>query len=111
MNRYVIYGLLAAALLPGTMSAASAADQGQMQTRDHNQTYGDRMMTPTERTRNRNHMRNEKADREREHHRQEHHRQMQKRDRKRGRTIPDNPPVRGGNMGPGGEMGPGPGRP
>ncbi len=144
MNRYVIYGLLAAALLPGAISMAVAADQDQLQTRDQLQTqdkdqlrtpdqdrdqlrtqtrdrdqiYGSQLMTPAERTQYRNHMRNLRTVQERERYRLEHHRQMQERARERGVTIPDEPPVRGGNMGPGGGgMGPGggmgsqPGRP
>ena len=87
---------------------ALAADQVRDQTRQQDQIYGSQLMTEQERNQYRNRMRSAKTVQEREQIRAEHHKQMQARAKERGVTIPDEPPVRGGGMGPGGGgMGPG----
>lgn len=129
MKRYLMYGILAGVLLPVTATVALAADQDQLQTRDQLQTqdrdqlrtqdrdrdqiYGYQLMTPAERAQYRAHMRSLRTVREREEYRLQHHREMQERARQRGVALPDEPPRRGGGMGPGsgGMMGPGSGRP
>jgi len=75
-------------------------------------------MTQQEQTEYRAKMRATKTADEREQIRKEHHLQMQERAKDRGVTLPDEPPGRGGGMGPsrggmgpgGGGMGPGGGR-
>jgi hypothetical protein len=87
---------------------ALAEDQVRDQTRQQDQIYGSQLMTEQERNQYRNQMRSAKTVQEREQIRAEHHKQMQARAKERGVTIPDEPPVRGGGMGPGGGgMGPG----
>ena len=69
--------------------------------------YGSQMMTTQEREAYRERMRSAKTAQERERIRQEHHEQMVLRARERGITLPDQPPMRGGGMGPGPGRGPG----
>jgi hypothetical protein len=52
-------------------------------------------------------MRTSKTAEEREQIRNEHHERMKARAKERGMTLPDEPPARGGMMGPGGGMGSG----
>jgi hypothetical protein len=97
--------------------SALAADQDrtrqQDQTKDQIQgsaqdrIYGSQLMTAQERQEFRSRMRSAKTTREREQIRAEHHERMKVRAKERGVTIPDEPPVRGGGMGPGSGMGPG----
>jgi len=54
-------------------------------------------------------MRAAKTAEEREKIRAEHHERMKVRAKERGVKLPDEPPARGGMMGPGGGMGPGSG--
>lgn len=88
-------------------------DQTQDQTRDQikdptqTRIYGSQLMTAKERNEYRSRIRSAKTAQEREKIRAEHHEQMQARAKERGVTIPDEPPVRGGGMGPGSGMGPG----
>lgn len=124
MKRTLIYSAIIAALLPVMMPAALAADQDQLQTPDKNQTrdedrlrtrdqvqsrqiYGAQLMTRQERNEYRARMRAAKTVQEREQIRKEHHERMKERAKERGVTLPDEPPVRGGGMGPGGGMEPG----
>ncbi len=75
--------------------------------------YGSQLMTNQERIEHRNKLRAAKTAEAREQVRLEHHEQMQLRAKERGVTLPDTPPQGGGmgrRMGPGGGMGPGPGR-
>ena len=120
MKRTLIYTAVIAALLPVMVSVANAADkdqdrtrdQDQLQTRDktQDQIYGSQLMTQKERSEYQARMRNAKTEQEREQIRKQHHEQMQVRAKKKGVTLPDEPPARGmgGGMGPGGGgMGPG----
>jgi len=77
------------------------------QVRDQDRIYGSQLMTQKERTEYRARMRAAKSDEERERIRNEHHEQMMARAKERGVTLPDEPPARGGMMGPGGGMSPG----
>jgi hypothetical protein len=67
--------------------------------------YGSQLMTNQERIEHRNKLRAAKTAEERERYRLEHHEQMQLRAKERGVTLPAEPPVRGGGMGPDGGMG------
>jgi hypothetical protein len=72
------------------------------------QVYGSQLMTQEEQMAYRSKMRATKTTEERDQLRKEHHEQMQERAKARGVTLPDEPPARGGGMGPGGGgMGPG----
>jgi hypothetical protein len=129
MKRTLIYAAVLAALLPAMASVAYAADQAQDRTRDQdrlqtpdqtrdqdrlrdrdqlqdNQIYGAQLMTQQERNEYRARLRAARTVQERERIRAEHHEQMKLRAKERGVTLPDEPPARGGGMGPGG-MGPG----
>ena len=91
---------------------ALAADQGPAQpkakTPKQEQVYGSQLMTQQERAKYRAQTRTAKTAEEREQIRKEHHEQMNERAKTRGVTLPEEPPVRGGGMGPGGGgMGPG----
>jgi uncharacterized protein HemX len=91
----------------------SAQQQAQAQVQDQQQelVYGSQMMTPEERAAYRAKMRAATTVEEREKIRKEHHEAMKLRAKERGVTIPDEPPVPGGGMGPGGGgMDPGGGR-
>jgi len=78
------------------------------QTQKQEQIYGSQLMTQQERIEHRAKMRAAKTAEEREQIRKEHHEQMKERAKARGVTLPDEPPARGGGMGPGaGGMGPG----
>jgi hypothetical protein len=99
MKRPLIVSALTAAL---SLSAglAFAADQQQ-------QIYGSQLMTQQERNEYQAKMRAAKTAEEREQIRKEHHEQMKERAQAHGITLPDEPPARGGGMGPGGGMGSG----
>lgn len=92
----LIPALAVALLLPAAI--AVAADQAQEQ----EQVYGSQLMTQQERIEHRNKMRAAKTAEEREQIRKEHHERMKVRAKERGVTLPDEPPARGGGMGPGG---------
>jgi hypothetical protein len=64
-------------------------------------------MTQQERNEYRTRMRVAKTVQEREPIRKEHHERKKERAKERGVMLPDEPPVRGGGMGPDGGMGPG----
>jgi len=82
--------------------------QDQVRTQNQEQVYGSQLMTQQERTAYQARMRAAKTQEERERIRAEHHEQMKVRAKERGVTLPDEPPARGGGMGPGGGgMGPG----
>lgn len=118
MKRTLIYSAIIAALLPVMMPTAFAADQDQLQAPDKNQTrdedrlwardqaqgrqiYGSQLMTRQERIEYRNRIRAAKTAQEREQIRKEHHERMKERAKERGVTLPDEPPMPGGGMGPG----------
>ncbi len=94
-----------------------AADQtkDQTQLRDRDQIYGSQLMTEQERIEHRNKIRSLKTRKEREAYQLEQHKRMQERAKEKGITLPDEPPMRPGTMGPGsgggmgtgGGMGPG----
>jgi len=107
MKRNVIASVLAAALI---LSAGISLGDDQQVT-----IYGNQLMTQQERNEYRTKMRAAKTDEEREQIRKEHHERMKERAKAQGVTLPDEPPTRGGGMGPGnghmgsggGHMGPG----
>jgi len=134
LNKYIVISAISATVL--SMGLAMAADQDRTQLQDRDQIkdqtadqlkdrdrvqdrdrlrdqdriYGSQLMTQQERNEFRARMRAAKTVQERERIRNEHHRQMQIRAKERGVTLPDEPPARGGGMGPGGMgggMGPG----
>lgn len=75
------------------------------------QICGSQLMTQQERNEYRAKMRSAKTVEEREQIRKEHHEQMKERAKARGVALPEEPPFRGGGMGPGGgRMGAGGGR-
>jgi hypothetical protein len=83
--------------------AGLAATPETVQTQE--QVYGSQLMTQPERMEYRNKMRAAKTYQEREQIRNEHHEQMKVRAKAHGVTLPDEPPTRGGGMGPGGGRG------
>jgi ABC-type sugar transport system substrate-binding protein len=103
MKRTVIIAALATAL---TLSAGVSIGANQQET-----VYGSQIMTQQERNEYRTKMRAAKTAEEREQIRKVHHERMKERAKALGITLPDEPPARGGGMGPGGGgMGPGGGR-
>ena len=72
-----------------------AADQQQQ-----DKIYGSQLMTPQERLEHRNKMLAAKTVEEREQIRKAHHEKMKQRAKKQGITLSDEPPARGGGMGP-----------
>lgn len=97
------------AALAGVLSCSAgmtlAADQDNAQ----EQIYGSQLMTQQERAEYQAKMRAAKTAEERDQIRREHHALMRERAKARGVTLPDEPPARGGGMGPSGGMGPGSG--
>ena len=113
VKRMLVVSTLAGALSLFT-GFALAADQERaqerVQTQELEQFYGSQLMTQQERAEHRAKMRAAKSAGEREQIRKEHHERMKKRAKARSVTLPDEPPVREGGMGPGGGgMGPGEG--
>ena len=103
MKRTVIIAALATAL---TLSAGVSIGANQQET-----VYGSQIMTQQERNEYRTKMRAAKTAEEREQIRKVHHERMKERAKALGITLPDEPPARGGGMGPGGGgMGHGGGR-
>ena len=82
--------------------AEQAPVQEKAQTKKQEQIYGSQLMSPKERDEYRAKMHAAKTPEEREQIRKEHHALMQKRAKAKGITLPDEPPARGGGMGPGG---------
>jgi hypothetical protein len=105
--------LLLSALVSALSLSAGYALAGDPQAakekpQDQKQVYGSQLMTQEEQMAYRSKMRATKTTEERDQLRKEHHEQMQERAKARGVTLPDEPPARGGGMGPGGGgMGPG----
>ncbi|MHB8223099.1 MAG: hypothetical protein ACYDHV_09670 [Desulfurivibrionaceae bacterium] len=100
------------AVLALSLGIAAAADQerAQQQIQTQEQIYGSQMMSQQEREEYRLKMRAAKTVAEREKIRKEHHERMKTLAKERGITLPDEPPAKGGGMGPGSGMGPGGGR-
>ena len=112
-HKKIVMAMLAGALAVSTNPLWAAAqdrtkDKIQAQTKDQERIYGSELMTEKERNEYRQRMRSAKTEQEREKIRTEHHNRMLARAKERGVKIPDEPPVKGGGMGPGaGGMGPG----
>lgn len=107
-------GFAAAGIVLLCAGSAFPADQPpakeKVQTHKQEQIYGSQLMTKQERADYRAKMRAAKTAAEREQIRKAHHALMTARAKEQGVTLPDEPPARGGGMGPGGMgggMGPG----
>ncbi len=104
-----VFAVLGLVLL--SMESAFAADQeraqDKVQTQEQEQIFGSQLMTLQERAEYRARMQAATTAEERERIRTEHHELMKSRAAERGMTLPDEPPVGGMGMGPGGMMGPG----
>jgi len=111
MKRPLMVSALATALSLPTGFALAADPEpapAKAQTPKSEPIYGSQLMTPQERAEYRAKMSAAKTVEEQEQIRKEHHEQMKERAKARGVTLPDEPPARGGGMGPGGGgMGPG----
>ncbi len=115
MKRW-LHGILIGLLVPGVGAHAAeekkpvpAKKQEQVKKQEE-VVYGRQMMTREEIAEYRAKMRAAKTAEEREQIRKEHHEKMKARAKERGVTLPDEPPMRGPGMGPGGGgMGPGKG--
>ena len=101
-------------LIISALASALILSSGNSFSSDPKQVYGSQLMTQQERLEFHTRLRNAKTQEEREQIRNEHHKRMQERAKAQGKTLPDEPPVRGGESGkrmwPGGGMGPGGGR-
>lgn len=108
----VVFALAGALSLSAGLVLAADQEhtQERIQTQDQEQIYGSQLMTQQERDEYRAKRRVAQTTEEREQIRKEHHESMKERARARGVILPDEPPVRGGGMGPGGGMGSGGGR-
>jgi len=108
----VLSALLSALFLSAGVALAAEPESAKekVQTQKQDRVYGSQLMTQQERAEYRAKMGTTKTSEEREQFRKEHHEQMKERAQTRGVTLPDEPPVRGGGMGPGGGMGQGGGR-
>lgn len=111
MKRPLMVSALATALSLPTGFALAADPEpapAKAQTPKSEPIYGSQLMTQQERAEYRAKMSAAETVEEQEQIRKEHHEQMQERAQARGVTLPDEPPARGGGMGPGGGgMGPG----
>lgn len=87
-----------------SVAADNPPAQEKTQTQKQEQVYGSQLMTPQERKEFHAKMRAAKTAEQREQIRKEHHERMKERAKERGVTLPDEPPVREGGMGPGGGM-------
>ena len=111
MKRPLMVSALATALSLPTGFALAADPEpapAKAQTPEPEPIYGSQLMTQQERAEYRAKMSAAETVEEQEQIRKEHHEQMKERAQARGVTLPDEPPARGGGMGPGGGgMGPG----
>jgi sensor c-di-GMP phosphodiesterase-like protein len=87
------------------MAAVPVSVQEKSQTQQQEQIFGSQLMTQQERTEYRAKLGYAKNDEEREQIRSKHHKLMMIRAKARGLTLPDEPPVKGGQMGGGGNRG------
>jgi hypothetical protein len=115
MRPFMVFVLTASLFLPTGFTLAAdptpAEEKAQAPKQEQEQIiYGSQLMTQQERNEYRTKMRSAKTAEEREQVRKEHHEAMKERGKARGVALPDEPPVRGGGMGPGRGMGPGGGR-
>lgn len=103
MSRFM--SIVVGALL---VSGAAVAQQNELPPiPDNAPIFGSQLMTVQERGMHQVKMRTARTLEEREQIRAEHHKLMLERARERGVTLPEEPPARGGGMGPGPRMGPG----
>lgn len=106
MYKHIVILLMAAGVVLFCPAISTAAEQEssqkQVQEQKQEQIYGSQLMTQDERAEHRAKMRSLKTREEREAYRLEHHKKMQERAREKGVVLPDEPPVPGGGMGPGG---------
>ncbi len=110
----IIASILAGAVViaanpPGAATQERTKQKIQTQTKAQERIFGSQLMTEEERNEYRERMRSAKTEQERERIRAEHHERMRARAKERGVQIPDEPPPKGGGMGPGKGMGPGAG--
>lgn len=111
-HKLLILGVFTVGLLFSGQSLIAAEQPQQKvqgQTKSQERIFGSQLMTEKERAEYRERMRAAKTPEDREKLRKEHHERMVARAKERGVTIPDEPPSRGGGMGPGAGMGPGTG--
>jgi hypothetical protein len=111
-HKLLILGVFTVGLLFSGQSLIAAEQPQQKvqgQTKSPERIFGSQLMTEKERAEYRERMRAAKTPEDREKLRKEHHDRMVARAKERGVTIPDEPPVKGGGMGPGKVMGTGPG--
>lgn len=103
-----VFAILLAAVLPTTVALAQNQDRARDTTRaqqpamNQERIFGSQMMTSQERNEYRERMRAARTEQEREQIRQEHHERMLVRAKEHGVTLPEQPPMRGRGMGPGG---------
>jgi len=99
---FLVSGLIHAAdqIQDQTRDQIRLQDQTQDRTQLRDQIYGSQLMTEQERLQHRNQLRNLKTEQEREAYRLEHHKRMQVRAKEKGVTLPDEPMMRPGGMGP-----------
>lgn len=95
-----VWPLAAASIALGALSASAADAPQAPQKPQARQVYGHQLMTDQERLEYRNKMRSFKTQKERDEFRAEHHKLMQDRAKEKGVTLPDEPPMRRGGMGP-----------
>lgn len=98
--------LLTLALCSALLAGGALAQDALPPIADDAPIFGSQIMTQQERIEHRDRMRAARTLEEREKVRAEHHELMVKRAKERGVTLPEEPPMRGGMMGPGGR-GPG----
>ena len=98
----MLYALATALSLSAGLAFADGPTptQEKAQAQKQEQIYGSQLMTQQERNEYRAKMRAAKTAEEREQVRKEHHEGMKERAKARGVTLPDDPPARGGGMGP-----------
>lgn len=115
MNKQSLIVAVVGGALSLSAGVAPATDQERVRERikenvrteakEQERIYGSQLMTKKERAEYRARVHAAKTAEEREKIRKEHHERMKERARERGLTLPDEPPVPGGGMGPAG-MGP-----
>lgn len=115
MRKTMIAVFCCAIALLFAAGAAWADDQERsremLQTQEQQQIYGSQLMSQQEQAEYRAKLRNSKTAEEQEQIRREHHERIKERAKTLGVNMPDEPPIRGGGMGPGGGRGLGGRRP
>ena len=104
LRKFSLSALASALILAAglTQAADQIQDQTQDRTRLQDQIYGSQLMTEQERIEHRNRMRSFKTQQERDAYQLEQHKRMQERAKERGVTLPEEPMMSPGGMGPGG---------